>query len=73
MLLARRSGHVATVILATGSAIACSVQLVAPYNSDLQQKASYMQAEVAAWDLTMRGGAGTIPSAPLAQDNEVIQ
>jgi hypothetical protein len=45
-------------------ATACTVQLVAPYNSDLQQKASSMQAEVAAFDLTMRAGAGTIVDDP---------
>jgi hypothetical protein len=42
----------------------CTVKLVAPYDSDLQQKASAMQAEVASWELTMRAGAGTITDDP---------
>jgi hypothetical protein len=50
----------AVILLGT----ACTVQLVAPYDSDLQQKASSMQAEVAAWDRTMRAGAGTIFDDP---------
>jgi len=45
-------------------AAACAEQLVSPYNAELAQKASSMQAEVAAWDLTMRGGAGTIADDP---------
>lgn len=49
-------------------ATACTVKLVAPYNSNLQQKASSMQAEVAAWDLTMRNGAGTISDDPRHPD-----
>jgi hypothetical protein len=43
---------------------ACSVQLVAPYNPELAQRASAMQAEVTAWDLQMRSGAGTIADDP---------
>src|SRR5262249_9558839 len=48
--------------------LGCTVQLVAPYNPDLQQKASAMQAEVAAWDLTMRGTAGTVGADPRNPD-----
>lgn len=55
--------RLAAVFLA-GTLAACTVQLVAPYNSELQQKASAMQAEVGAWDLTMRGNAGTTAADP---------
>src|SRR5258707_14567309 len=49
------------LILVLGGVLsACTVQLVAPYNSELAQTASGMQAEVIAWDLHMRSGAGTI-------------
>lgn len=55
--------------LAFGCALpACTVQLVAPYNSELAQRASAMQAEVAAWDLRMRGGAGTTANDPRHPD-----
>jgi hypothetical protein len=47
---------------------ACTPQLVAPYNPDLQQKASAMQAEVGAWDLTMRAAAGTVAADPRNPD-----
>ena len=49
-------------------AAACTTQLVAPYNADLQQKASSMQAEVGSWDLAMRQGAGTIADDPRNPD-----
>jgi hypothetical protein len=42
----------------------CSVQLVAPYNPDLAQRASSLQAEIAAWDLTMLKTAGTQAADP---------
>jgi hypothetical protein len=60
--------HPTILILATLAATACTPQLVAPYNSDLMQKASSMQAEVATWDLTMRGGSGTIADDPRHPD-----
>ena len=47
---------------------ACTTELVAPYNADLQQKASSMQAEVASWDLAMLQGAGTIAADPRNPD-----
>ena len=56
------------VFLFWSSLAGCTVQLVAPYNSDLQQKASAMQAEVIAWDLKMRSGAGTISDDPRHPD-----
>jgi len=43
-------------------------RLVSPYDVDLQRKASVMQAEVAALDLTMRGGAGTVADDPRHPD-----
>src|SRR5271166_5791981 len=64
MSLAGRLGRLAVAVGACAGAAACAVQLVAPYNSELAQRASSMQAEVAAWDLTMRGGAGTIADDP---------
>ena len=48
----------------------CSVQLVAPYNPDLAQRASSLQAEVAAWDLTMLKTAGTQAADP--RDSNII-
>ena len=45
-----------------------AVQLVSPYNADLQQKASTMQAEVGAWDLGMRTAAGTLAADPRYPD-----
>jgi hypothetical protein len=68
MFLPRGIGRLTILVVATGFAVGCTVQLVAPYNSDLEQKASSMQAEVAAWDLTMRGGAGTIADDPRHPD-----
>jgi hypothetical protein len=53
-----------TCLLAAILVSACTPQLVSPYNVTLQQKASDMQAEVAAWDLTMRNGAGTVADDP---------
>jgi hypothetical protein len=64
MSLPRLSGCIAAVGAAAALVAACTVQLVAPYNSDLQQKASAMQAEAATWDLTMRASAGTIAADP---------
>jgi hypothetical protein len=46
----------------------CALQLVAPYNADIGQKASAMQAEVSAWELTMRQGAGTVADDPRYPD-----
>lgn len=60
-----RAGLTVIAILAVTS---CSVQLVAPYNADLAQKASSMEAEASSWDLTMRGGAGTIADDPRNPD-----
>ena len=56
------------VVIIVPLATACTAQLVAPYNADLQQKASSMQAEVASWDLAMRHGAGTIADDPRNPD-----
>jgi hypothetical protein len=56
-----------TAVLA--AATACTVQLVAPYNSELEQKASSMEAEVSSWDLAMREGAGRIDDDPRNPDN----
>ena len=50
------------------SLTACPIQLVAPYNSDLQQHASTLQAEVATWDLSMRKAAGTVRADPRYPD-----
>ncbi len=46
----------------------CPVQLVSPYNSDLQQRASAMQAEVGTWDLAMYAAAGSIAADPRHPD-----
>jgi hypothetical protein len=62
--LHRQSGRLTAIAATAAVAVACTVQLVAPYNSELEQKASAMQAEVSAWDLTMRAGAGTIADDP---------
>jgi hypothetical protein len=67
MHLLKQSMRLAILVTAM-AATACTVQLVAPYNSELQQKASSMQAEVVAWDLTMRRGAGTIADDPRHPD-----
>jgi hypothetical protein len=56
------------ILLLGGVLSACTVQLVAPYNSELAQTASAMQAEVIAWDLQMRSGAGTISDDPRHPD-----
>jgi len=65
----RQIGRICFAALALGCALsACTVQLVAPYNSELAQRASSMQAEVVAWDLRMRDGAGTITNDPRHPD-----
>jgi hypothetical protein len=64
MLWIGRPAHLIICAMLAILATACTVRLVAPYNPDLQQKASSMQAEVAAFDLTMRAGAGTIIDDP---------
>ena len=65
MLLPRQSVHLAMFwIVAAMAAAACTVQLVAPYNSELLQKATSMQEEVVAWDAKMRRGAGTVADDP---------
>ena len=63
-----RLNRMAVIVAATTLAAACTAQFVAPYNADLQQKASAMQAEVASWDLTMRAGAGTVADDPRNPD-----
>jgi hypothetical protein len=68
MGLPKRSGQIAGIAVAMMLIAACTVQLVAPYNSDLQQKASAMQAEVGTWDLTMRAAAGTTAADPRNPD-----
>lgn len=47
---------------------ACTPQLVAPYNSDLQQRASTLQSEIGAWDLATAKGAGTVLADPRHPD-----
>jgi hypothetical protein len=64
MLWIRRPNHLVTWLMVALQAQGCTVQLVAPYDPDLEQKASSMQAEVAAWDLTMRASAGTVVADP---------
>jgi len=59
----------AALIAVFTAATACTVQLVAPYNSELEQKASSMEAEVSSWDLAMRQGAGRIDDDPRNSDN----
>jgi hypothetical protein len=49
MHLPKQSMRPAILIAITTLATACTVQLVAPYNSELQQKAAAMQAKVVAW------------------------
>lgn len=51
-----------------GLIAACTVQLVAPYDAQLQQQASAMQAQVGTWDLSMRAAAGTINADPRNPD-----
>jgi hypothetical protein len=68
MLSPRRLALVATVVAAATIISSCAVQLVAPYDAELQRRASSMQADVAAWDLTMRGAAGTIAADPRNPD-----
>jgi hypothetical protein len=55
----------ATMALAVAG---CSVHLVAPYDSELEQKASSMEAEVSSWELAMRRGAGTLTDDPRNPD-----
>lgn len=54
----------AALATATVVTTGCAVQLVSPYNSDLQQRASAMQAEVGTWDLAMRAAAGSVRADP---------
>lgn len=68
MYLLRRLVCLAAFTVVNMTVLGCAVKLVAPYNPDLQQKASSMQAEVAAWDLTMRSSAGTISDDPRNPD-----
>ena len=68
MPLCRRLTRFAMLAAATANIGACAVQLVSPYNADLQQKASTMQAEVGAWDLGMRTAAGTLAADPRYPD-----
>jgi hypothetical protein len=64
MTWARRSTRFALLIPLASLAVSCAVQLVAPYNAELSQTASAMQADVATWDLKMRAGAGTVADDP---------
>ena len=68
MLLRHRLLRWLVLLFAPAWVVACAPQLVAPYNSDLQQKASAMQAEVGGWDLAMRGAAGTVAADPRYPD-----
>jgi len=58
-----------TFIAVFATTTACTIQLVAPYNSELEQKASAMEAEVSSWDLAMRQGAGRVDDDPRHPDN----
>lgn len=58
------SGRLFLAAIAFATASACTTQLVAPYDSQLAEQASSMQAEVSSWDLTMREGAGTVTDDP---------
>jgi hypothetical protein len=61
------SKHFLWVILSAalaGVVAACAPQLVAPYNSDLAQKSSAMEAEVSTWELAMRANAGNADDDP---------
>jgi hypothetical protein len=65
MHLPRQSVRLAMLLIVTVLAVAaCTVQLVAPSNSELLQKATSMQEEVVAWDSKMRRGAGTVADDP---------
>ncbi len=67
MLLSKRTAWPVLAIFAF-ALLGCSVQLVAPYNSELAQRASSMQAEVVAWHLRIRSGAGTTLADPRHPD-----
>jgi hypothetical protein len=58
-----------TLIAVFATMTACTIQLVSPYNSELEQKASAMEAEVSSWDLAMRQGAGRVDDDPRNPDN----
>jgi hypothetical protein len=62
----------AVLIAVSVTATACTPHLVAPYNSELEQKATAMEAEVSAWDLTMRQNAGTLAADPRDPGNVKI-
>ena len=64
----RRLSCFAALVAAMFLIAACTVQLVAPFNADLQQKASTMQAEVGTWDLAMHSAAGTTAADPRHPD-----
>lgn len=64
----KRLGFLLAFTMVASMVTGCTVKLVAPYDADLQLKASSMQAEVDAWDLTMRNGAGTIADDPRHPD-----
>lgn len=64
----REIGRWGIILVAVAVLAGCSVQLVAPYNSQLEQKASSMEAEVSSWGLTMRAGAGTVADDPRNPD-----
>jgi hypothetical protein len=68
MLLLKRFCYLVAFTIMTLMATGCTVKLVAPYDSDLLQKATSMQSEVQAWDLKMRNGAGTISDDPRHPD-----
>ncbi len=68
MRLSVRIGIFTAFMLAYLTLTGCATKLVAPYNAELLQKASAMQAEVAAWDLNMRNGVGTISDDPRHPD-----
>jgi hypothetical protein len=72
MSLPKPYGQGTAMVIALLLVTGCAVQLVAPYSSDLQQKASAMQAEVGTWDLTMREAAGTIAADPRHPDVSAV-
>ena len=44
--------------------LSCSVQLVSPFDADLQKRASDLTSEISAWEMQMRSQAGTVATDP---------
>ncbi len=68
MLVWPRLGRLMALSVAAVMLGGCPVQLVSPYNAELQQRASAMQAEVGTWDLMMGAAAGTVAADPRYPD-----